>query len=302
MVSDVILAGDLNIYRTDTVDGRMISYVINHIVNKDISKVAQGKSVVHIKADELSKIHIRYPDKSEQDKIITFLGVLSNRISKQRELVEKLKTYKRGALSVMFPQKGESVPKCRFASFSRNWEKRKLGEIIEDYIERTTVEDQYPVLTTSQHRGIVLQENYFSGERVSQNGNIGYFVIPRGYFAYRSRSDNDVFVFNRNDAVDVGIISYFYPVFKPNGVDSNFLVRRLNYGLKEQIKTNSEGTGQHVLSLKKFKNIVGLFPSLEEQKAIGDFFESIDHLISLHQNKLDMLMKTKQSLLQQLFI
>ena len=98
MVSDVILAGDLNIYRTYTVDGRLISYIINHIVNKDISKVAQGKSVVHIKADELSKIHIRYPDKSEQDKIITFLGVLSNRISKQRELVEKLKTYKRGLI------------------------------------------------------------------------------------------------------------------------------------------------------------------------------------------------------------
>lgn len=148
------------------------------------------------------------------------------------------------------------------------------------------VENQYPVLTSSQRKGIVLQDEYFSGDKVSQSGNIGYFIIPRGYFAFRSRSDNDVFVFNRNDVVDMGIISYFYPVFKPRGVDSDFLLYRLNYGLENQIKINSEGTGQHVLSLKKFKNMIGLFPSYEEQKRIGTYFSQIDHLITLHQRKL----------------
>lgn len=83
----------------------------------------------------------------------------------------------------------------------------------------------------------------------------------------------------------MGIISYFYPVFKPRGVDSDFLLRRLNYGLEDQIKINSEGTGQHVLSLKKFKNMIGLFPSYEEQKKIGSYFSQIDHLITLHQRK-----------------
>ena len=175
-----------------------------------------------------------------------------------------------------------SRPKIRFEGYEEDWEQRKLGDIIEDHIEKTIVEDQYPVLTSSQQKGIVLQDDYFSGERVSQNGNIGYFIIPRGYFAFRSRSDNDVFVFNRNDAVDMGIISYFYPVFKPSGVDSDFLLRRLNYGLERQIKINSEGTGQHVLSLKKFKNIVGLFPSYEEQRKIGSYFAQIDRLITLH--------------------
>ena len=181
------------------------------------------------------------------------------------------------------------------------WEQRKLGDVVEDYVEKTTVEDQYPVLTSSQQKGIVLQDDYFSGERVSQNGNIGYFVIPRGYFTFRSRSDNDVFVFNRNDAVDMGIISYFYPVFKPKGVNSDFLLRRLNYGLEDQIKINSEGTGQHVLSLKKFKNIVGVFPSYEEQKKIGSYFSQIDHLITLHQRKCNWLKNLKEYMLKNIF-
>ena len=163
------------------------------------------------------------------------------------------------------------------------WEQRELGEVTEDFVEKSTVENQYPVLTSSQQKGIVLQDDYFAGDRVSQSGNLGYFIIPRGYFAYRSRSDNDVFVFNRNDCVDMGIISYFYPVFKPKNVDSDFLLRRLNNGLETQLRISSEGTGQHVLSLKKFKNMTTLFPTISEQQKIGAYFKSLDNLITLHQ-------------------
>ena len=192
-------------------------------------------------------------------------------------------------------------PKIRFKGYTDEWEQRKLGEVIEDYVEKTTVENQYPVLTSSQQMGIVLQDDYFSGDRVSQSGNIGYFVIPRGYFAYRSRSDNDVFVFNRNDCIDKGSISYFYPVFKPSGVDSDFLLRRLNYGLETQLKIASEGTGQHVLSLKKFKNMTALFPSINEQRKIGEYFTRLDHLITLHQRKYEQAKTLKKYMLQKMF-
>ena len=102
MLPNVILAGDLNIFRSTKVDGRIISYIINHIVNQDISRVAQGKSVVHIKADELSKIRINYPNSEEQKKLIRFLEILSARIEKQRQLVEALKSYKRGVIEHYF--------------------------------------------------------------------------------------------------------------------------------------------------------------------------------------------------------
>ena len=98
-------------------------------------------------------------------------------------------------------------PAIRFAGFSDAWEQRKLGEIVEDYVEKTTVQNQYPVLTSSQQRGIVFQEDCFAGRQATTDENIGYFVLPKGYFTYRSRSDNDVFVFNRNDLINRGIIS-----------------------------------------------------------------------------------------------
>lgn len=47
----------------------------------------------------------------------------------------------------------------------------------------------------------------------------------------------------------------------------------------------AEGTGQHVLAHSKFKNMDIFVPYLDEQKRIGKYFESLDHLITLHQSK-----------------
>ncbi|EAD1352098.1 restriction endonuclease subunit S, partial [Listeria monocytogenes] len=195
----------------------------------------------------------------------------------------------------------KSVPVIRFKGFSEAWEQRKLGDLVVDYVEKTSVQNQFPMLTSSQQKGIVLQEDYFANRQVTTENNIGYFVLPRGYFTFRSRSDNDVFVFNRNDIIDRGIISYFYPVFTLKSADSDFFLRRINNGIQRQLSIQAEGTGQHVLSLKKFKNIVAMFPSEGEQKKIGSFFKQLDDTIALHQRKLDTLKQMKKGLLQQMF-
>ncbi|EAE1539045.1 restriction endonuclease subunit S [Listeria monocytogenes] len=195
----------------------------------------------------------------------------------------------------------KSVPVIRFKGFSEAWEQRKLGDLVVDYVEKTSVQNQFPMLTSSQQKGIVLQEDYFANRQVTTENNIGYFVLPRGYFTFRSRSDNDVFVFNRNDIIDRGIISYFYPVFTLKSADSDFFLRRINNGIQQQLSIQAEGTGQHVLSLKKFKNIVAMFPSEGEQKKIGSFFKQLDDTIALHQRKLDTLKQMKKGLLQQMF-
>ena len=70
MIPDVILAGDLNIFRCSKVDGRIISYILNHVVNGNIARIAQGKSVVHVQASEIAKIEIAYPDAESQVKMI----------------------------------------------------------------------------------------------------------------------------------------------------------------------------------------------------------------------------------------
>ena len=198
--------------------------------------------------------------------------------------------------------KKSDTPAIRFKGFSDAWEQRKVGDLIEDYIEKTIVQNQYPVLTSSQQQGIVLQEEYFADRQVTTNDNIGYYVLPRGYFTYRSRSDTDMFVFNRNNIINKGIISYYYPVFLPKNCDSSFLLRRLNHGIRKQLSMAAEGTGQKVLAHNKFKNMVVDVPSTAEQCRIGIFFEMLDNLITLHQRKLEKLQNIKKSMLEKMFV
>lgn len=192
-------------------------------------------------------------------------------------------------------------PAIRFQGFSDEWKQSRVGELIEDYTEKTVVQNQYPVLTSSQQQGIVRQEEYFADRQVTTNDNVGYFVLPFGYFTYRSRSDTDVFVFNRNNLIDKGIISYYYPVFAPKSCDSNFLLRRLNYGIKKQLSMAAEGTGQKVLAHSKFKDMVVDVPDEEEQIKIGAIFEYVDNLIAQHQSKLEKYQAVKVSMLEKLF-
>lgn len=192
-------------------------------------------------------------------------------------------------------------PAIRFQGFSDEWKQSRVGELIEDYTEKTVVQNQYPVLTSSQQQGIVRQEEYFADRQVTTNDNVGYFVLPFGYFTYRSRSDTDVFVFNRNNLIDKGIISYYYPVFAPKSCDSNFLLRRLNYGIKKQLSMAAEGTGQKVLAHNKFKDMIVDVPDEKEQIKIGVIFEYVDNLIAQHQSKLEKLQSLKASMLEKMF-
>lgn len=195
----------------------------------------------------------------------------------------------------------KNIPLVRVKGFEGPWELCTLGEHIEDYVEKTTVQNQYPVLTSSQNKGIVRQEDYFANRQVTTDSNIGYFVLPKGFFTYRSRSDNGVFKFNRNDIVEKGIISYFYPVFSIVEGDSDFYLKLLNTSITKQAMLQSEGTGQKVLSLRKFKSIKASVPSLDEQSAIGSLFRTLDDLLASYKDNLANYQSLKATMLSKMF-
>ncbi|EOE6406906.1 restriction endonuclease subunit S [Enterococcus hirae] len=280
-----------------------LDFIYYLLTKYDLKRLSFGTGQPLVKASEVKNLKLNFPQKNEeQQKIGSFFKQLDDTIALHQRKLDLLKETKKGFLQKMFPKNGAKVPEIRFPGFTKDWEQRKLGDFVVDYVEKTSVQNQFPMLTSSQQKGIVLQEDYFANRQVTTENNIGYFVLPRGYFTFRSRSDNDVFVFNRNDIIDRGIISYFYPVFTLKSADSDFFLRRINNGIQRQLSIQAEGTGQHVLSLKKFKNIVAMFPSEEEQQKIGTFFKQLDDTITLHQRKLDLLKETKKGFLQKMFV
>ena len=102
MIPGVILAGDLNIFRSTKIDGRIMSYILNHIVNGNIARIAQGKSVVHVQASEISKIKISYPDPESQDHIVRVLEAISSRVEYCEKELDNLTKMRDSLLQQLF--------------------------------------------------------------------------------------------------------------------------------------------------------------------------------------------------------
>lgn len=98
MIPGVILAGDLNIYRSPELDGRFLSYVIKHVVNQQISELAQGISIIHINAKTLKKIVVRYPKHEEQSAIADIIDTMDTEISVLEDEREKMIQIREGAM------------------------------------------------------------------------------------------------------------------------------------------------------------------------------------------------------------
>jgi type I restriction enzyme S subunit len=100
----VALGGDLNIFRS-SLDGTFLAYYVRGNLNKDVAKVAQGDSVVHLYPAQLEKLKLAVPSEpSEQQKIANCLSSLDEGIELEAQKLDALKTHKKGLLQQLFPQ------------------------------------------------------------------------------------------------------------------------------------------------------------------------------------------------------
>ena len=104
MQDGVILGSDLLIYRTiKQIDGRVISYIIEHMLQTAITSVAQGKKIVHLKESDLIPIKVTIPtSQEEQRKIVECLGAIDDVIALSKAELEKWRELKKGLLQQLF--------------------------------------------------------------------------------------------------------------------------------------------------------------------------------------------------------
>jgi len=193
------------------------------------------------------------------------------------------------------------VPTLRFPEFrdAGEWVEKSLGEFIEEFREKSSIQDEFEVLTSSRS-GLVKQREYYDNDRITERDNVGFNIIPPDYLTYRSRSDDRRFYFNENNLNITGIVSVYYPVFRMRIGDNKFFVKLFSH-YSDIIGKYSVGTSQTVLSLNELKRINMPIPSLPEQQKIAACLSSLDELITAHSKKLDALKKHKKGLMQQLF-
>ena len=102
---NILLGGDLNIIRLRNDDGGFFAYQLNSTRKKDIARVAQGVSVVHLYGENLKQIRVYHPNTEEQKKITRLLSLIDERIATQNKIIEDLKKLKSAISKQLFAQK-----------------------------------------------------------------------------------------------------------------------------------------------------------------------------------------------------
>ena len=191
--------------------------------------------------------------------------------------------------------------KTKTAIVPADWKESPIGKYIREYTEKTTIPNQYPVLTSAR-TGLMLQTDYYSNRQVTTEDNVGYNVLPYGYITFRSRSDDGRFRFNENRIIERGIISYFYPVFSfSEEVCHEYMLYLLNFSIYRRMYPYAEGTAQQVLSLKKLGQFKYSLPLVAEQKKIAEILSTQDKAIELQECKIDELKRFKKGCLEKMF-
>ena len=175
------------------------------------------------------------------------------------------------------------------------WEQRKLGDYVERITRKNTNNESQLPLTISAQFGLVDQITFFNN-RVASRDVSNYYLVYKGEFAYnKSTSDGfPVGAVKRLDLYSKGVLSTLYIVFKIKTaelLDSDFLTvffdtDRWHRGVYERAAEGARNHGLLNISAEDFFEVQGYFPKqILEQARIGQFFQSLDRLITLHQRK-----------------
>lgn len=268
-------------------------------VKMDIRGRAVGQTMPSINTEILRITRLVLPaSKVEQERLGTFFRHLDHLITLHQRKCDEIIKLKKYMLQKMFPQNGKKIPGIRFAGFTDYWEQRKLGDVFEEYTEKG--HEELPVLTIIQGGGTVQRDKSDRNLQYDKSSLSTYKMVNPGDFIVHLRS----FEGGLEMATTLGIISPAYHTFHGEGTDSRFYYsyfrseKFIDKDLKPHVYGIRDGRS---IDIGGMKTIEIPFTSIDEQRAIGDFIEHFDHLITLHQRKCNELKEVKKFMLQNMF-
>lgn len=189
-------------------------------------------------------------------------------------------------------------PKIRFKGYGDDWEQRKLGEVFQEYSEKNHPE--LPALTIIQGGGTVSRDESDRNLQYDKSSLSGYKMVCEDDFIVHLRSfEGGLEKSNHN-----GLISPAYHTFHGDNVDSRFYYPyfRSYEFIKHKLVPHVYGIRDgRSIDIDGMKTIEIPWTSYGEQKKIGDYIESLDNLITLHQRKCDETKTLKKYMLQKMF-
>ncbi len=297
----------------------IVPLYLEKYINSPLFKNELHMRIIHtafpkkINLGDIGECGFRIPNsKKEQVQIGEFFKQLDDTITLHQHKLEKTKALKSAYLSEMFPAEGECEPRRRFAGFTDAWEQRALG----DMMEVTSVKRIHQSDWTEKGVRFLRARDIVSASKGEEPAD--YLYISKEKYDEYSQISGKVKV---GDLLVTGVGSIGIPLlveheeplyFKDgnviwfkneNQLDGNFLYysfigKNIQKYIRDVAGIGTVGT----YTIDSGKKTPIQVPNISEQRKVGAFFRELDHLITLHQRKLEKLQSIKKAYLNEMFV
>ena len=269
---------------SEKIDNYYLAYMLRSKSTREkIILLAQGISRYNISKNKMMEISVSLPSLDEQKMIGQYFIQLDNLITLHQRKYDKLTNIKKSMLEKMFPKNCSNVPEIRFKGFTDAWEQRKLGDILQtmpfkQFLKEPEQDGRYEIIQQGNEPII----GYANGVPFHDYENT---VIFGDHTLSLYKPKNPFFV--ATDGVRI--------VKSKSNLNGFYLMAVL-----EKYKPENEGYKRYYSILAEQECY--LTENTNEQQIIGQYFASLDNLITLHQRKLEKLKNIKKACLEKMFV
>ncbi|MCU4692509.1 restriction endonuclease subunit S [Limosilactobacillus reuteri] len=308
-----IAVGDFWVLRAKEISV-FVYYLIQTEKFYSIANLSSGSKMPRSDWNLVSNSRFNFPKNTiESIKIGNLILQLDRLITLQQRKLEQLKQLKTAMLQQLFVNKNYKQPILRFKNFNSNWEKRKFSELAT--IRRGLTYKPKDVRDSGKNSKRVLR---------SSNINENSFVIYNDDVFVDKSSINIAYVHNNDILITaangssklVGKHALIHDIPDNSAVHGGFMLLASSNNpefinalmsspwYSRFVNNYVIGGNGAIGNLKKddLDSQIIYTPAKNEIKKIGHFFNRLDNLIALQQNKLTQLTTLKEYLLQKLFI
>ena len=259
--------------------------------------VGAGSTFVEVSGKQMAAMDMMMPSTlQEQQTIGRLFSTLDNLITLHQRKYDKLQVIKKAMLEKMFPQNGSNVPEIRFRGFTDPWEQRKF----EDIAVRSSAISSESGLPRVEYEDIISGIGRLNKDIFAKESDKSGMVFHKGDVLYgKLRPYLQNWLLPTFNGLAVGD----FWVLQPQNADSSFLYRLVQSRQFDEVANQSTGTKMPRADWKLVSKTEFFIPStIDEQSAIGTYFEQLDYLITLHQRELEKLQKIKKAMLEKMFV
>ena len=309
LASKMITAVDCTIVRVsnDTSNKYLLQYLSSQKYFDEVNTCLAGGTRQRISRSGLANFDVAIPvKKSEQEAIGAYFSNLDHLITLHQRKLEKLKIIKKSMLENLFPKNGENTPRIRFSGFTEDWEQRKLGEVANIVGGGTpsTSNEKYWDGNIDWYAPAEIGEQiyaFWSIRKITEEGlkHSSAKLLPAfKTVLFTSRAGiGNMAVLQKDGATNQGFQSIVC-----NDCLVPYFVFSMGFQIKKKAERVAAGSTFSEISGKQLCDLEIMVTTDKEQLKIGSYFQSLDHLITLHQSKLEKLQKIKKSMLESMFV